>query len=137
MKFKTVLLAITLLAGSLLFQGCALLLVGAAAGVATGGAVSFYGNELQTVQEVTVDKAWTAAQGAVSDLQYQTDTNRCRKDGVKALLFARNAQGQQVVIHLLRQSDRLTEIRVRIGIFDTTSNRQGAQILFDKMRSRM
>jgi len=113
------------------------LLVGAAAAGATGGVVSYFGNELQTIQEVTIDKAWTAAQAAASELQFTTDSNRSKKDGVKAILFCRNAQGQQVVFQLFRQSDRLTEIRVRVGVFDTNSNRQGAQLVYDKMRSKM
>ncbi len=137
MKLKQFVLFMVLLSASLAFQGCAVLLVGAAAAGATGGVVSYFGNELQTIQEVTIDKAWTAAQATVSELQFTTESNRCRKDGVKALLFCRNAQGQQVVFQLFRQSDRLTEIRVRVGQFDTAANRQGAQMVYDKMRSRM
>jgi len=137
MNLKRIVMSVAVLSSCVLLQGCALVLVGAAAGAATGGAVSYFGNELLTVQEVTIDKAWTASQGAVTELQYVADSNKSYKDGVKAVLFARNAQGQQVVIKLVRQSDRLTEIRVRVGVFDTIANRQGAQIVYEKMRSRM
>lgn len=136
MRLKHIVVSVALLTGCLAFQGCAIMLVGAAAGVAAGGAVSYYGNELRTVQEVTVDKAWTAAQATASELQFTIDPSRSHKDGTGGVLFSRNANSQPIVIQLLRQSDRLTEIRVRVGTFDTTANRQAAQLVYDKMRVR-
>lgn len=137
MRMKQLVMSAVLFGACLVLQGCAVLLVGAAAAGATGGAVSYYGNELQTIHEVTIDRAWTAAQAATSELQFTTEPKRCRKDGVKAILFCRNAEHQQVLIQLARRADKLTEIRVRVGMFDTTSNRQGAQLVYDKMRARM
>jgi len=136
MKLKQLFAAVALFVTGLSLQGCAVVLVGAAAAGATGGAVSYFGNELETIQEVTIDKAWTAAQGAVNELQYTTDPTRSRKDGVSALLYCRNGKQQKVIIQLFRQSDRLTEIHVRIGFFDTTANRQEAQLVYEKMRLR-
>ncbi|MBM3858907.1 MAG: DUF3568 family protein [Verrucomicrobia bacterium] len=137
MKIKNVVLSCALLAVCLFPQGCALLLVGAAAAGGAVGAVSYYGNELQTIQEITLDKAWTAAQATANALQFKTEADRSRKDGIKGILYCRNADSQPVLIRVIRQSDKLTEVRIRVGTFDTASNRHAAQTVFEKMRSRM
>lgn len=134
---RSVLCLALLLTGMLAGQGCALLAVGAVAGAAAGGTVSWLGNELQTIQEVTVDKAWGAAQAAVTELEFKVEPERSHKDGTKAILFARNGTGQRVIINLIRQSDRLTEIRICVGVFDTSANRQAAQLVYEKMRTRL
>jgi hypothetical protein len=137
MKIIRLLVVPILLCGVVLWQGCALFLVGAAAGAAAGGTVSYIGNELRTTQEVSIDKAWTAAQGAVSELGFMIDSAKSHKDGTGAVLYSHNAQEQRVLIVLKRESDRLTEIRVTVGIFDTDANRRAAQLVYDKMHSRM
>jgi hypothetical protein len=137
MRIKRLVISLGLMGLCLMLQGCAVLLVGAVAAGATGGAVSYFGNELQTLQEVGIDKAWKAVQVATSELQFRREIDRSRKDGIKAVLVCRNADNQQIVIQLSRQTDRLTEIRIRVGVFDTTSNRQAAQLIYDKMRVKM
>ena len=122
-----------MLFGAVVLQGCALLVVGAAVGV---GAVSYVGNELRVTQEVTVDRAWDAAQGALAELKIPIISGKSHKDATGGTLIARNARDQEVQIQFVRQSDRLTEIRVRIGIFDTAANRAAAQLVYDKMRAR-
>lgn len=126
-----------LVAVCLWLEGCAVVLVGAAAAGATAGTVSYYGNELQTYQEVPLDKAWAAAQTVANELQFKGDPNQTRKDGIKGVLVCRNAEQQQVVIKVLRQSEKLTEIRIRVGVFDTSANRHAAQMIYEKMRARM
>jgi hypothetical protein len=120
----------------LLCQGCALLLVGAAAGAA-GGTVSYLGNELRVNHETTVDKAWNAASAALSELQFHVVAEKSYKDATGGTLNGRNAKDQPVKIQLIRQTDRLTEIRIRVGTFDTAANRSAAQLLYDKMRVKM
>lgn len=130
------LVVLALGAGLLAAQGCALLLVGAAAGAA-GGTVSYLGNELQVTHEVSVDRAWNAAVAAVNEFQFPVNQSKSHKDGTGGLLLARNSSGQDVVVRIIRQTDRLTEIRVRVGTFDTAQNRATAQLLYDKMRAKM
>ena len=125
-----------LLAGILASQGCALFLVGAAAG-AGAGTVSYMGNELHATQDVSVDRAWTAANAAMQDLQFAIIKDKTVKDLTSGIVYARNAKDQTVSIRLERQSDRMTEIRVRVGTFDTTANRQMAQLVYDKMKSHL
>lgn len=117
-------------------QGCALFVVAAVAGAA-GGTVSYAGNELRVTQEVSVEKAWSAAQATVRDLRFSVIAAETHHDATGGMLSARNAKDQPVRIQLVRQSDRLTEIRVRVGTFDTTANRAGAQLVYDKLRERI
>ena len=123
-----------LLAGILASQGCALFVIGAAAG-AGAGTVSYMGNELRVTQDVGVDRAWAAANDAMQDLQFSIIKDKTVKDLTSGTVYARNAKDQTVTIRLERQSDRMTEIRVRVGTFDTTANRQMAQLVYDKMKS--
>ena len=136
MKLMQWTLAIGLIAMAGVFQGCALLVVGAAAGAA-GGTVSYIGNELRVTQEVTVDRVWNAAQSAVSELQFSVISTESYKDGTGGVLVSRNAKQQKVRITMIRQSDRLTEIRIRVGVFDTSANRATAQLVYDKMKARI
>jgi hypothetical protein len=125
-----------LLAGVAAGQGCALFLVGAAAGAGAGTA-SYMGNELHVTQEVNMDRAWSAANAAMQELQFRIIQDKTVKDATSATVYARNAKDQEVCIRLNRQSDRLTDIRVRVGTFDTTANREMAQLLYDKMKRHL
>jgi hypothetical protein len=133
---KRVAIGIALVACLAMTQGCFLFVVGAVAAGAAG-TVSYVGNELHVTQEVSVDRAWSAANGAVQDMQFSVITSKTFKDATGATLTARNAKDQPVRIQLARTSDRLTEIRIRVGTFDTAENRAEAQLLWDKMKSRI
>ena len=126
-----------LMVGVLAAQGCALLLVGAVAGGAAAGTVSYFGNELRVVHEASVDRAWNAATAAVNELQFPVNQQKSHKDGTGGLLVAKNAKSQDVIIEIVRQSDRLTEVRVRVGTFDTEQNRAAAQLVYDRMRTKL
>ena len=125
-----------MLAGMVAAQGCALFLVGAAAG-AGAGTVSYIGNELHVTQEVSMNRAWNAANAAMQDLQFRVVQDKTVKDATGGTLYARNAKDQYIHIQLIRQSDNVTEIRVRVGTFDTTANREMAQLVYDKMRAHL
>jgi hypothetical protein len=122
------------LAGVLALQGCALFVVGAAVS-AGAGAVSYMGNELRVTQEISVERAWRAGRAAMQDLQFSIDQAKSVKDGTGGTVLARNAKDQPIRILLLRQTDRVTEIRVRVGMFDTAANRELGQLVYDKMKS--
>jgi hypothetical protein len=117
-------------------QGCALFVVGAAVGAGVGTA-SYIGNEFQIKREVSLDNAWSAANFAVKDLQFRVDQTKTIKDAMSGNLTAMTAQNQPVKIQVLRKSDKLTEIRISVGTFDTTANRQSAQLVYDKMKERL
>ncbi len=136
MRLKELVLAAVLVSSLVAAQGCALFVVGAVAGAAAG-TVSYVGNELHTTQDVTIDKGWSAANEAVRELQFSVIADKTYKDATGGTLTARNAKDQQVRIQLIRASDRVTEIRIRVGTFDTTANRSTAQLILDKMKARL
>jgi hypothetical protein len=129
----TVFLATALAAGSLT-QGCALLLVGGAAAGAAYGTVKYVSNSLQVTDQVSLDKAWSAANAGLQELQMPVTESS--KDGASGRLKARNAQGQPVSIETIRKTDSVTEIHVTVGTFDSAANRTEAQQIYDKMKAR-
>jgi hypothetical protein len=125
-----------LLGALLAAEGCLLFVAGAVAGAAVG-AVSYAGNELRVTQEVTVDKAYKAATAAMPELEFTIIPAETRKDATGGRVAGRNARDQKVVVDLLRKGDRLTELHIRVGDFDTAANRAAAQTLYDKMRTHL
>ena len=136
MRPKELMLVMALISAMVAAQGCALFVVGAVAGAAAG-TVSYVGNELRTTQNVSVDRAWAAGNEAVRELQFSVIAGKTYKDATGGMVTARNAKDQEVRIQLIRSSDRATEIRIRVGTFDTTANRTTAQLIWDKMKTRL
>jgi len=71
------------------------------------------------------------------DLQFRVIQYKTVKDATEGSVYAYNAKDQQILIRLFRQSDRVTEIRVRVGTFDTTANREAAQLVYDKLKAHL
>ena len=114
--------------------GCALFVAGAGAGAGVGaGSIAYYGNELCTSREVTVDRAWEAGHAAMKEMQFAVIPAESRKDATGGMVVGRNASDQLVRIKLTRQTDDVTRVRVRVGTFSTPDNRNAAQLLFEKM----
>ena len=114
---KKNLLATMLLGSALIMNsGCAALLVGGAAGA---GSVAYYYGELKATEEVSMTRAWSATQKAMTDLGYSiTDKG---KDAFYAELVARGAGDKKVKIKLESQTDTLTDIKIRVGMFGNES----------------
>ena len=123
-----------LVAGLVTWNGCAVFLIGAAAGAGAAG-VSYAGNELRAARKVSVSQAWAAAERALTELEFAIISKQ--KDATGGILSARNAKDQPVKIYLLRQSDGYTEIRIRVGTFNTSANRAAAQLIWDKLSARL
>ena len=132
--FKLSVFMVAVLTAMALVQGCALLLVGGAAAGAAYGTVKYVNNTLQVTHDVSLDKAWGAANAALKELQMPVTASK--KDGASGKLEARNAQEQPVTIQTIRKTDRVTEIRITVGTFDTAANRTEAQQIYDKMKAR-
>ncbi len=133
-SFKLSLIVIAALATMPLIQGCALLLLGGVAAGAAYGTVKYVNNTLQVTQQVSLDKAWGAANAALKELQMPVTSST--KDGASGKLEAQNAQNQPVTIQLVRKTDSVTEIQITVGTFDSASNRTEAQQIYDKMNAR-
>lgn len=133
-SFKLSVIMITALAAMPLIQGCALLLLGGVAAGAAYGTVKYVNNTLQVTQDVSLAKAWNAANAVLKDLQMPVIASA--KDGASGKLEARNVKDQPVVIQLIRKTDSVTEIQITVGTFDSSDNRTEAQQIYDKMKIR-
>ncbi len=133
-NIKNTLLLTGLVATLGLSQGCALLLVGGLAAGAVYGTVSYAKNTLQVRDNVTLDRAWLAANGALKDLGIPVTSSK--KDGTSGRLEGKNVKNQPVIIALTRQTDSVTEIEITVGTFDSKENRADAQYAYDRMKAR-
>lgn len=133
-KVRWTLCLVALLAVVTLAQGCVLLLAGGAVAGATYGTVEYVNNTLQTTQNVGLDKAWTTANAVLKELQMPATESA--KDGASGKLKARNARNQPVIIELTRKTDRVTDIQITVGTFDSAENRTEAQQIYDKLLAR-
>jgi hypothetical protein len=96
--------------------------------------VKYVNNTLQVTHDVSLDKAWDAANAALKELRMPVTAST--KDGTSGKLEARNAQDQPVIIQLTRKIDSVTEIQITVGTFDNSANRIVAQQISDKMKIR-
>jgi len=92
--------------------GCAALVVGGAAGA---GAVAYVRGELKALEDVPLDQAWPAAKQAMSDLEFSVTS--AEKDAFNGNLIARGAGDKKIVVSLKKESDAVTEIKIRVGTF--------------------
>ena len=128
MKQKHLLLVSTLGLSLILSYGCAALLIGGAAGA---GAVAYVGGELKSTEEVAMNRAWEAASKAMDDLEFAVTSKE--KDAFLGQLIARGAGDKKIRVKVKKQSDTVTEIRIRVGIFgDESMSRQ----ILDRIKKR-
>ncbi len=116
MYYRWVLFTSLLGLNLLLNTGCPALLVGGAAGA---GTVAYVTGELKSTEEVPINRAWKATQNAMKDLGFAIETTK--KDAFYCQLTAKTARDKKVNVRLERQSERLTSIRIRVGMFGDQS----------------
>jgi len=111
--------------------GCpAAVLVGGGA-AAGAGSLAYVKGELKSTEEVSLNRAWKAAQMAMDDLEFQITHKG--KDAFDAELSASGVGGKKIKVALKKISDTRTEIRIRVGTFGDKSLSQ--QIL-EKIKKR-
>ncbi|MGA2280605.1 MAG: DUF3568 family protein [Verrucomicrobiota bacterium] len=117
MKMK---LLITVLMASLLalVSGCALFVVGAAAGAGAAG-YAWVNGEIKTTESASLDRTWNATLAAMKDLEFPVTSQA--KDALEANLTARNASNTSISVKLKNLSNASTEIRIRVGTFGDES----------------
>jgi len=103
-----------LTAVSLFGSGCALFVVGAAAG-AGAGTVMWVKGELKTAEAVPYERACRAAEAGLTDLGYAI-TGR-EQTGITCCLIARGAGDKKIQVTVEKSSATVSEIRVRVGLF--------------------
>jgi type IV secretory pathway TrbL component len=128
MKTKMILsmlLAALFMAGS----GCALLVIGAAAGAGAGTVVWVKG-ELKSTENVSLDRASRAALKAMADLGYGVGEKQ--QDRTSLTLTAYGAGDKKIHVALEETSANITEIRIRVNTFgDEALSRQ----ILEKIRA--
>lgn len=112
-----------------LAPGCAALVVGAAAGV---GTVAYVNGELDTVVEASLDDTWEATQAAVKDLEFTVTESS--KDALAAKQVSRTAEDKKIQIHLNRETDSTTRIRIRVDVF---GNEDLSRAILDKIKEHL
>lgn len=110
--------------------GCLLFVAGAGAGV---GAVAYYDNELCATRDVGMDRAWDAANATMKEMDYTIIPAETHKDATGGVVKGRNSKDQVVQIKLTRQTDKTTEIRVRVGMFATDADKSAENMVFEKL----
>ncbi len=113
-------LAAVVLTSLTLFTGCAVLLVGAAAGA---GGVAYVQGELKVTESVSQEVAVRAAERALQDLKLVVIKRQ--QDGLSGLIEARTAGDQKVTLKTRRLADQSTAVGIRVGILgDEAKSRQ-------------
>ena len=129
-KLKESLVVVVLSLGTLFLSGCALFLVGT--GVAVGaGTVAYVNGELKAADNVTIDRAWSGALRAMQDLEFKVAESQ--KDALAGKIVARRADGTRIVIQVKRQTEHVTEFRIRVGVFGDEAL---SRMIYDKIKSR-
>lgn len=132
-KLNTYMLVGTLAITALTTTGCLLFVAGAGAGV---GTVAYYDNELCAPRDVSVDRAWNAAHAVMKEMEYTIIPAETHMDATGGVVQGRNAKDQVVRIKLIRQTDKTTEIRVRVGMFATEVDKNAENLIFEKLSKR-
>ena len=102
----------------LLFNcGCvAALLVGGGAGA---GTVAYLKGELKSTEEASIGQVWQAAQKAMKDLEFVVTSEE--RDDLSAKLIAHESDDTKIEINLESVSARLTNVKIRVGVFGDES----------------
>jgi len=135
--FKNIKLSVLLfaaLAALPLVQGCGLLLLGGVAAGAAYGTVKYVNNTLQVTHDVSLDRAWKAANGSLKELEMPVTASN--KDEASGKLDAMNAKNQPVSIRLTRKTDTVTEIQITVGTFESSENKTEARQIYASMKAR-
>ena len=97
---------------TVLQSGCLLVAAGAVAGA---GAVGYVRGELQASLDNGYESVKKAANHAVDQLQFKKISES--NDALKDVLVARTADNTKVEITIIKVSDVLTKVNIRVGVF--------------------
>lgn len=106
-----ILLGIILLASS----GCAAVALVGVGGGAGAGTIAYLRGELKSMEDAPLERTYQAAQKAVKNLEFIVTSEQ--KDAFSAKLVARSATDKRIEVNLKELSDKLTEVRIRVGTF--------------------
>jgi len=110
---RKMIVGVVLIAGTMVLTGCAALFVGAAGG-AVAGALYVQG-ELKADVEATPQDIITATEKAFRDLIWKKETTSA--SAADGLATARTATGKEVKVTVVRETDDVSAVGIRIGTF--------------------
>jgi len=120
-----------MLAGLVGLQGCAAIIVGAAAGAA---GVVYVKGEAKKIYDAPIDRVYNAALIAVKDdlglIVYESHLA-----GLEGKIKARRLDGKKVKIDLKVLTERTTKVKIRVGIWWGDEEYSG--LIFSKIDKRL
>jgi len=114
---------------SLSLTSCVAFLAGGAAGA---GAISYLRGELQSTIGHDINRTWRATESAVAQLQFQV--TEASADQTTGKLLAKNAAGTDVTIRLKRETENMTEVKIRVGVM---GDRQMSEQILDQIKANL
>jgi 20S proteasome alpha/beta subunit len=117
--------ALALVAGT---TGC----LAVAAGAGAGAAVAYVRGELETNVNATYDDTVAATNKALQQLGIAKISEK--RDALVAVITARNAADKKIEVRLDRVADKLTKVRIRIGLM---GDEPLSLTILDKIKSNL
>lgn len=120
----------------ILGQGC----VGSSGGYSggtVGGGVVIRGNELRTIREISLERAWEATKLVAGELRWVVRMELTQKGNARAVMTANDGEGRVVVVQLEARTARTTEIRVRVGEAASSANAAQAELVYRRLVTRL
>ncbi len=113
---------------TVLVQGCIVAAVGAGA----VGTVAYVKGDLESVESHSIDTVYEATLQAMNDLDLYVTLKF--KDALTAEINARDTQDSKVTIKLNSQSEGITKLSIRVGIFGEETK---SQLIYNKIRDNL
>lgn len=110
-------------------SGCVTVAVGAAAGV---GTYAYMQGRMTTTFDAPLDRVWAATQAAIAELEFDIDSED--KDALQGRMVVRQADGTRIRIYVEQQTDALTDVIVRVGVFGDEAK---SRLVLDKIRGNL
>lgn len=120
---------VALLPGVILLSGCAIVWLGAGAGLGVG-AYRYVEGTLEADYSLTYDEAWEATNTALANL-YISVTNSVN-EGDKGKIEAIRKDGKHVIVNLQYKSPDITSINIRVGFF---GSREDSERIHEEIRT--
>jgi hypothetical protein len=120
--------ALTLVVGAMA-AGCGAIIAGAAAGA---GAVAYIRGELEATEAAPIGQVFDATKAVVDELQFKVLS--ADADAYEGKVHAETARGKEIGITLERESDAVTTIRIRVGVF---GDENLSRLIHERIRARL
>jgi len=116
---------------SLIFSGCAPLIIGGAAAGAGAGTYYYINGELKTDYNASYDQVWKACEKTVAGMRGidVVPTKEIAKGSITALI-----NDEKVKFHITYKSKNVTTVAVRVGLI---GNQLSSQLLHDKIADNL